>query len=101
MEGSKHSGCSRSGSRPATPRDRRICEDVVKNVARLKDEAGKECIPYVNSLRLNFTSAVCQRMWASGRVNTLDASAALAVETRRNGPVKFGSDDQHGPFGRV
>ena len=39
--GSKDSSCS--GSRPATPRERRICEDVVKAVTRLKDGAGKEC----------------------------------------------------------
>lgn len=33
--GSKQSACS--GSRAATPRESRICEDVVKTVARLKD----------------------------------------------------------------
>lgn len=38
--GSKDSSCSESG--PATPRERRICEDVVKGVARLNDCADKE-----------------------------------------------------------
>lgn len=38
--GSKQSACS--GSRPATPRESRICEDVVKTVARLKDRADEE-----------------------------------------------------------
>ena len=44
--GSKHSACS--GSRPATPRERRICEDVVKAVARLKTVLVKN----VDNLRL-------------------------------------------------
>ena len=38
---SKDSSCSEL--RPATSRERRICEDVVNDVARLKERAGKEC----------------------------------------------------------
>lgn len=53
----------------------------------------------MDSLRLDL--AVCRRIMASGRVNTLDASTSFTVEMRKNDSVHFGSKDQHGPFGRV
>ena len=40
--GSRESSCS--GSRPATPRESRICEDVIRIVARLKERAVKEYV---------------------------------------------------------
>ena len=39
---SESSACS--GSRPATPREMRMWEDVVKDIARPKDCASKECV---------------------------------------------------------
>ncbi len=48
--------CVCSGSIPATPRERSICEDVVNATARLEDRAVKECgwsIPRISFLSMD------------------------------------------------